>query len=148
MTKQVRENKIPDLADKHFDKIVHVGHSFGSILSYSLTAVDPSASDGIVLTGFSQNASFIAYFLLGGGFVKANSLPPLTAFPNGYLAPATESAVQTNFFAPGMFDPAILQQGFQNGQPVTVGELLTLGANSGSPNSFAGPALIITGGET
>jgi pimeloyl-ACP methyl ester carboxylesterase len=38
-------------------KIVHVGHSFGSILSYSLAATYPSASDGLILTGFSTDMS-------------------------------------------------------------------------------------------
>lgn len=37
-----------------FEKIVHVGHSFGSIQTYALTAKYPNISDGIALTGFSQ----------------------------------------------------------------------------------------------
>lgn len=147
LTKQLRQGKIPELAERSFEKVVHVGHSFGSILSYSLTAEDPSASDGIILTGFSHIATYMPFFLLGGDFVKANSLKPLREYADGYIAPATKSAVHTNFFAPGEFDPAMLELAFQRGQPATIGEFLTLGAGSGNPNPFAGPALVITGGE-
>jgi len=132
---------------KPFHKVVHVGHSFGSEHTYALTAMYPNASDGIALTGFSQNGTFIPYFALGGNFETAHDLPNLTAYPNGYFASANARGVQTNFFSPGMFDPNILTLGFKTQQPVTVGELLTIGGETGSVNHFAGPALIITGGH-
>ena len=105
----------------------------------------PNISDGIALTGFSQNGSFVPFFALGSNFVQANSIASLAAFPNGYLAPASSVGVQIDFFAPGQFDPAILTLATATGQPVTVGELLTIGGESGSINHFAGPTLIITG---
>lgn len=42
-----------------FTKIVHVGHSFGSGLSYTLGAMYPDLTDALILTGFSQNTSFV-----------------------------------------------------------------------------------------
>lgn len=127
-------------------KVVHVGHSFGSIQTYALTSMYPSISDGIVLTGFSQNGTFVPYFALGSNFIEANQAAALSAYPNGYLAPASATGVQIDFFSPGMFDPAILALAFATGQPVTVGELLSLGSATASVNHFAGPCLIITGG--
>lgn len=129
-----------------FEKIVHVGHSFGSSQTYALTTADPSISDGIVLTGFSQNGTFAAYFELGSNFIIANTVPALSNYVTGYLAPASVQGAQIDFFAPGQFDPQVLMTAYMTGQPVTPGELLTLAGTSASVNSFAGPALVITGG--
>lgn len=145
LTEGLREGCI-DGVDDDFEKIVHVGHSFGSTHTYALTAMYPNISDGIALTGFSQNGSFVPFFQLGGNFidVKENeALAPL--YDHGYLAAGNPSGVQTNFFAPGSFDPEILTFAATTGQPVTIGELLTIGGETGSPNNFAGPVFVITG---
>lgn len=54
----LRKGTLPNVQHA-FSKIVHVGHSFGSALSYTMAAMHPTASDGLILTGFSQNGSFI-----------------------------------------------------------------------------------------
>ncbi|KAK3072373.1 hypothetical protein LTR53_006951 [Teratosphaeriaceae sp. CCFEE 6253] len=147
LTQQLRNGKIPGV-NKKFKKVAHVGHSFGSQHTYALTAMYPTISDGIALTGFSQNGSAVcgvAEFALGGNFIQANKAASLAQYPNGYLASANPTAVQVNFFAPGNFDPAILALAFKTGQPVTVGELLTFGGETGSINKFAGPTIIVTG---
>lgn len=46
-----------------FDKVVHVGQSFGSALSYTLAATHPNVTDGLILTGFSVNGSYLNQFL-------------------------------------------------------------------------------------
>lgn len=99
LTDKIRAGSIPGIPK--FNKVLHVGHSFGSEETYALTAMYPDVSDGIALTGFSQNGSFVSYFLLGGNFVQANKNPALASYVNGYIAPADASGVQTNFFAPG-----------------------------------------------
>ncbi|KAK6841961.1 hypothetical protein PG989_009500 [Apiospora arundinis] len=144
LTTMLRQNKIPEIKAR-FDKIVHVGHSFGSIQTYGLVAAYPESSDGIVLTGFSQNSNFLTYFLLGGNFVSANTITPLARYPAGYLAAGSVSGAQTCFFSPGQFDPLVLQAAASTGQPVTVGELLTIGGPSSTKNAFRGPAFVVTG---
>jgi pimeloyl-ACP methyl ester carboxylesterase len=145
LTEGVRDGCV-DGIDEHFEKIVHAGHSFGSTLTYGLTAKYPTISDGIALTGFSQNGSFVAFFMLGGNFIDVKNNPTLAPeYAHGYLASADASAVQTNFFSPGMFDPNILAFATATGQPVSVGELLTIGGATATLNLFAGPVLIITG---
>jgi pimeloyl-ACP methyl ester carboxylesterase len=67
------------------------------------------------------------------------------ALPDGYFASPEKTAVQIIFFAPGDFDPSILTYAFKNGQPVTIGELLSFGGETGSINNFAGPVHIVTG---
>jgi pimeloyl-ACP methyl ester carboxylesterase len=145
LTQALRSGAIEGI-DTPFDKVVHVGHSFGSAHTYALTAMYPTISDGIALTGFAQNGSFLPFFGLGGNFVDVKSNPVLApSYDHGYLAAGNPSAVHTNFFSPGSFDPEILTYAATTGQPVSVGELLTIGGETGSLNNFAGPVLIITG---
>ncbi|GAB7331401.1 hypothetical protein MBLNU13_g02824t1 [Cladosporium sp. NU13] len=129
-----------------YEKFVHAGHSYGSILTYALTARYPKLSDGIALTGFAQNGTFVPFFELGGNFIDVKENPDLAPqYAHGYLAAGDASGVQTNFFSPGAFDPKILAFAAKTGQPVTIGELLTIGGGTAAPNPFAGPVLIITG---
>ncbi|KAI4146251.1 MAG: hypothetical protein L6R39_003524 [Caloplaca ligustica] len=58
LTMMLRNGTLPNVPHA-FSKIVHVGHSFGSALSYLLAVMYPTASDGLILTGFSQNGSFL-----------------------------------------------------------------------------------------
>ncbi|KAK2013749.1 alpha/beta-hydrolase [Colletotrichum eremochloae] len=146
LTDKLRAGAIPELGHT-FEKIVHVGHSFGSIHSYALTAMYPGISDGVVLTGFSANASFFANFILGGAFIQAGEVPSLSNYPPGYIASSYEGAVQLNFFAPHNFDSEILTAAYKSRQPLTIGELLTVGGEVGSPSTFAKPVLVITGGN-
>lgn len=142
LTEQLRGGEISDISNA-FDKVVHVGHSFGSEHSYLLTAMHPNISDGIVLTGFSATGDYLPYFALGGNFVDAPNAG--LDYQHGYLAAGGESGVQTNFFSPGSFPPEFLTFATTNGQPVTLGELLTIGGEISVPNTYCGPVLVITG---
>jgi pimeloyl-ACP methyl ester carboxylesterase len=144
LTVDLRAGKVKGIS-KAYEKVVHIGHSFGSQHTYALTAMYPDLSDGIALTGFSQNGSFAAFFLLGGNFIEANNVPAFSSLPDGYFAGGDKTAVHINFFSPGDFDPAILTYAYKNGQPVTVGELLSFGGETASINKFAGPVHIVTG---
>lgn len=70
MTQKLRNCSFP-MVNHTFSKIVHVGHSFGSAQTYALTAMYPNISDGIVLTGFSLNGSFVGFFAAGANFQNA-----------------------------------------------------------------------------
>lgn len=144
LTEGLRHGSIKDVPQ--FNKVVHVGHSYGSEHTYSLTSMYPNISDGIALTGFSRNGSFVPYFELGGNFVDVKTNAALAPkYAHGYLAAGDASGVQTNFFSPGMFSNETLQYAASTGQPVTVGELLTIGGEVVPLNPFEGPALVITG---
>jgi pimeloyl-ACP methyl ester carboxylesterase len=58
VTTLLRAGQIPEITN-HYNKIIHVGHSFGSIQSYWLSALYPNNTDGLVLTGFSVNGTFL-----------------------------------------------------------------------------------------
>lgn len=147
LTQKLREGSIGGIGCA-FDKVVHVGHSFGSLQSYSLAVLYPGASDGLVLTGFSQASQYIAVFGAASNFVLANSLPSFKDYPDGYLASGDKSAVHTDFFAPGSFDPALLDLAYASGKPVTVGELLSISSATAFKNPLTGPVLIITGSKS
>ena len=58
----LRNGTFPQVPTK-FNKVVHVGHSFGSAQTYLLSALHPNATDGIILTGFSMNGTWVAQTL-------------------------------------------------------------------------------------
>lgn len=148
LTTQLRQGTIPGVGAS-FAKVLHVGHSFGSIQTYSLAVLHPEATDGLILTGFAQApVSSVADFALGGNYAQANALPGFAQYPDGYVGAGDASAVQAAFFAPGQFAPELLRLGYALGQPATVGELLTLGAQAAAVNPLTGPVLIITGGKS
>ncbi|GKT46328.1 uncharacterized protein ColSpa_06509 [Colletotrichum spaethianum] len=140
LTDKLRAGTIPQVGST-FDKIVHVGHSLGSIHTYALTAAYPDISDGIILTGFAPNVSSITALLLGGAFVQASD------YAKGYFALSYEGAMEICFFAPGNFDPAILTLAYDSSRPITVGELFTIGGEFGQLSAFAKPAFVIAGGK-
>lgn len=150
LTNLVRTGGLPGIAHK-YAKVVHVGHSFGSGLTFGLTAQGggggDSISDGIALTGFTKTTTYSLYFLHTAGFVAANTIPAFARFPDGYVVPGTPTGLQLAFFGPGQFDLDMAERAVQLSKPVTVGELLTKGGPGAGNSSFVNPVLIITGGE-
>lgn len=58
----LRKGTLPSVPHA-FTKIVSVGHSFGSGLSYALAAMDPTATDALILTGFSANTTYFPLWI-------------------------------------------------------------------------------------
>lgn len=144
LTLALREGNIEGVPQ--YNKIFHVGHSYGSTHTYALTAKYPGISDGITLTGFSQDGSYVSLFELAGNFVDVKTNPDLAPhYPHGYLTIGDPTGVQTNFFAPDAFDPKILDYTVSIGKPLTIGELLTFSGDTATNNTFGGPVLIVTG---
>lgn len=146
LTKLLRQSKVPGIKTK-FDKIFHVGHSFGSILTYGLTTTYPEDSDGIVLTGFSITESFLTWFGYACNFVVANTNPAFKQFPIGYVAQGTAQAFQAAAFGPRNVDLDIMAAASPISQPIPIGEILTIGVPQLVPNPFGGPVLVLDGGK-
>ena len=177
ITNMLRQGTLPQVQHA-FDKVLHVGHSFGSAQTYALVAMDPDLSDGIALTGFSMNSSFVGYFAAGNDLRQAYLNQPVRfgnsstmsniqqalqdlaltdyfSYPNpaanpglnypaGYLVNSNVNALQYLFLFPGYFDTEIAYYGEQGKQPVTVGEILTLGSIP-MMNGYKGPVQVVTG---
>ncbi|KAI7222727.1 alpha/beta-hydrolase [Hortaea werneckii] len=137
------------LADKAFDKVIGVGHSFGSIITEAITAQYPSTLDAAILTGFSTNTTALAPFLQGLNLAIANENQPSRFFQlsNGYLVSSNIISQQTGFFrAPG-FDPSILKLAELTKGSVTLGELFTQGSAAAPATQYNGSVAVVDGHE-
>lgn len=207
VTTKLRSGAIDQIGS--YKKIIHVGHSFGSVQSYWLSALYPNNTDGLVLTGYSTASQFLAYFAAGANFHSARlnqplrfgnvsisglqqlaakynvsmdlvpalqqlvekaglnlsapdvwnlvgstevgnlingfnkTAPPLN-YPSGYFANSDLTSDQYLFLYPGNYDVGLAVAGEQSKQPVTTGELLTIGS-APKMSTFTGPAFVITG---
>ncbi|KUJ13436.1 uncharacterized protein LY89DRAFT_737415 [Mollisia scopiformis] len=119
-------------------KIVHVGHSYGSILSHALVAEDPTISDGVLLTGIAYNASTtdFAAFVEASRLNIANTVEPqkYPGLDSGYLEPADVLGLAAAFFHEGNYDKEILWYADEIAQPLSVIEFVT-----GSPLMLTKP---------
>ncbi|KAK8049100.1 hypothetical protein PG994_010830 [Apiospora phragmitis] len=124
-----------------FDKIVHVGHSLGSSVVYALAAVD-----GLVLTGWSTVPDFMSAGFIGLHLEQARPKGgPLAGYAPGYVVMGDVTALHTDFFAPGAYDPAILAPAYAATQPTTVGEIATGSYMASTKLEVTVPSLVITG---
>jgi pimeloyl-ACP methyl ester carboxylesterase len=91
-------------------KIVHVGHSYGSILTQALITAYPTISDGVILKGSGYNVSGAGLFAEAVRFNIANTVFPrkYPGLDSGYLAFADPYGNAAGFFHPGSFGKEIL----------------------------------------
>lgn len=124
----------PDIFTKA-SKIVHIGHSYGTAITWGFLATYPGESEGGILTGFVLNAhsgdtgrsSWCARY--------AATADPAWDRPSGYIV-NTKTGIQTSFFGGDpatAFTPELLEIGNDLKQPVAVGELASSGQVIGLP---------------
>lgn len=108
LTMMLRNGTLPQVPHA-FDKIVHVGHSFGSLLSYELAAMYPTASDALILTGFSLNGAFLPETLGTWNSKLARLNQP---FRFGNISPsairALEQSLNTSLFGLSLSFPELI----------------------------------------
>jgi pimeloyl-ACP methyl ester carboxylesterase len=208
VTTKLRKGRIPEIG-KSYNTVIHVGHSFGSVQSYWLSALYPNNTDGVVLTGFSVVGQFLPYIVAGWNLHSARLNQPLRLgnasnegvrklatqygldknlvsglqkileaagvdltsqevwnevattevldlitgynqsfphynYPSGYMVSSDLTALQYAFLFPGNYDVGIALAGETTKQPVTTGELLTIGSSPMS-SPFTGPVIVVTG---
>ncbi len=123
-------------------KVVHVGHSFGSLLTISMLATYGNLSDGAILTGFvitSQSGKVdVAHF--DHDFAREQDPVRFGDYPSGYFVLTTESDLQKLYFRKGGFEPELLTYTNTIKQPEAVG-LYASGDSYGFPpaNEYTGP---------
>ena len=92
MTKMLRTSALHDIPYS-FSKIIHVGHSFGSSLIYNLASQYPTASDALILTGFSLSGSYVGTVIAGFDSQIASLNQPLRFGTQDYAAIAEALAI-------------------------------------------------------
>jgi pimeloyl-ACP methyl ester carboxylesterase len=126
-------------------KIIHVGHSLGSIITVGLLQVNGSISDGAVLTGFIPNTKLGGANVATWGFEFARESDPRRFGDrgSGYIVQKTKYNVLLSFLKKGAFEPALLDYAEQIKQPNTVSEFISIGAVFGTPaKDFKGPVQV------
>ena len=143
LTQLARGGKLSSRIPKP-EKVVHVGHSYGSLVSNALAAAQPSLSDGLVLTGFSHNSSFTSSFLWPLSFHLAREENPrlFGGLSSGYLIWGDKYDNQAAFFNYPFFDTAVLEQAEKNKAPFALAELLSITAVPLAAPQFKGPVLV------
>ncbi|KAI5798853.1 Alpha/Beta hydrolase protein [Geopyxis carbonaria] len=154
LTKKLRSHKLTLPGAVKPAKLVHVGHSFGSMLSASLAAKYPADSDGLVLTGFAHNVTYLQASLATWAFRSAAENQPARFGDlkgSEYLTWADAWNQQVFFLsAPGdSFDSAILKVNEDKyKQPAALGTFLTIGKLFEvlfQEIKFAKPVVVVTG---
>jgi pimeloyl-ACP methyl ester carboxylesterase len=117
------------------DKIVHVGHSFGTICTIGLLQINGSISDGAILTGFLPNNQLGGISVGTWGFEFARESDPqrFSDRGSGYIVQKTKYNVLLSFLKKGTFEPALLDYAEQIKQPNSLSEFISIGAIFGTP---------------
>jgi pimeloyl-ACP methyl ester carboxylesterase len=126
LTVMVRNGTLSSIAEVSNlpSKIIHIGHSYGSFLTYGFLTKYGNLTDGAILTGY-----LVSEFLgkLGSTIwsyeFAATSSPPFDR-PSGYVV-AKKNGVQNVFFggdSKTAFTPELLDYGNEIKQPMPIGE--------------------------
>lgn len=144
LTTKLRNGTLDACVPKPSGLVLHVGHSYGSLLTNVLAASAPSLTDGIALTGYSLNSSFQGQFLINSGMhlMKENHPARFANRSTGFLTWPDELANQYSFFAFPFFDPAVLAYVEAHKFPFSLAELLTETLVPVNASAFTGPALV------
>jgi len=134
---------------RQHDKIVGVGHSYGSIQTQAVTMEYPQLLDGAVLTGFSTNSSNLPGYLQAASYSIANKIFPdrLASKPDTWLVTGSNASDIMGFFYPPYYSEASFDLSRSTEQPVTLGSLFTVGKVGGEATNFTGPVHVVNGAK-
>ena len=138
-----------------FDKIIHVSHSFGSILTSLFLSTYGNESDAAVLTGFIENVHLAELRKTSADLEYAPQSDP-TLFgdrTSGYMVGGTVSSFQAGFFSTqtnattgvGGFDPEVLEYAFSTRGTATTSEFGALPVDFAPAEAFQGPLQYVLG---
>ena len=132
-----------------FGKVIHVGHSFGSVLTNAFLAMYGNLSDAAVLTGYILNEHFteMQKAAFGLEYAPQNNMTLFGDRSSGYMICGTLGGFQTVFFSTqadvttgiGGFDKEVLDYAFSIRQTITTSEFLPPVLNLGAAPLFEGP---------
>jgi pimeloyl-ACP methyl ester carboxylesterase len=160
ITEIIRSGGLPKHCNNaiNWTKIIHVGHSLGSFITYTLTSLYPTLSDAAVLTGLVPSNESTSVKVSSQDFQYAPEVDPelFSDSSSGYIVPGSKTSLQVGFFSSkvdktsglGGFDPNLLDYAWDIRQPITVTELGTGGLllfNNPVAPGFKGPVQFMAG---
>lgn len=136
------------IGGRKWSKVVGIGHSYGAIQVQQVTVANPELFDGVVLQGFSANATFFPNVFQSFGMTigkTISDLPQLSDKPPVWLATGTPATNQIPywhfpFYANGAFELAR-----SNEQGVTLGTFLSIASVGGVAAGFKNPVQFLMG---
>ena len=131
---------------RRFDKVVLVGHSYGSYLGSAVANRYQAEVDALVLTAYSSTIDFDK--LITAKWASAGDIDPVRfgGLRKGYIAQANGSERAAAFYSGG-FDPAIPAADFAYADTFTDGEFGALGVLLEPAVNYTGPVLVVTAAE-
>ncbi|KIW65399.1 hypothetical protein PV04_07662 [Phialophora macrospora] len=138
----------PALRSYKPNKVVHVGHSLGSMTTMGFVSAYGDLTDGVLLTGslISNQSGFIQFSTFGFEYAPENDPELFADRSSGYLVQGTVSAAQQLFLRNGTFEPELLEYADKIKQTGCVGELISGAAVTGRPaTAYTGPVQFLVG---
>lgn len=136
-----------------FKKIIHVGHSFGSVLTTAFLATYGNLSDAAVITGYIINEHVAELRKTAFAFEYAAQSDPrlFSDRPSGYMTHGSKGGLQNIFFSTrgnaatgtGGFEPEVMNYAYSIRQTITTSELMVPRINVGRAEDFAGPVQFV-----
>ena len=132
---------------KTFDRVVFVGHSYGSVLGNSLATNHPGDAAAFILTDSGVSGIPVAVDLPQTVLIPAELFATSCAgFNPGYLATSSEPGHRGYLWGrPGSFDMGIFQTDYNQMDVVGLGELLSIEGVLKEAPASAAPVYIVTG---
>jgi pimeloyl-ACP methyl ester carboxylesterase len=138
-----------EIGGKKWEKVLLIGHSYGSVQSQAVTHMNPAAVDGVILTGYSASTVGVPFYLTSTVYTMAKMVFPdrFGGIPSEWLVTGTPYSAQQNFLYPATVIPASVTLNRETEQPVTQGSLFTIGSVDAPAPGFTGPVQVVTGQE-
>lgn len=133
---------------QQFDRIVGVGHSYGSVQLQASSATAPDLLDGIALTGYSNSTAGLTQFFAGSTLMPANQVQPdrFNNISSVYLLTGSAAADLTLFAWPPNYSPEAIEVArSQYSDVVNLGTLTSQATVQQPATNFAKPVFVISG---
>ncbi|XWW92321.1 hypothetical protein V2A60_000244 [Cordyceps javanica] len=143
-----RDGALPGVATK-FEKIIYVGHSYGSMIGNWIAQSNPTAIDQLHLTGFSENLLIGSpSIVLRPAWLPAALLAPARFFglDPGYLIATNRGGSESVYYSDNV-DQAVLDHEWETRGVITAGELLTALLGQGKAPDYKGDVFVVNGDQ-
>lgn len=141
-----RNGSLPGI-ETQFNKIIYVGHSYGSLMGNFIAATNPSAMDQLHLTGFSERLALGASsVLLRPSWHPASLTDPArySGLDAAYILATSREGCDKVFYH-GDMDAAVEDYAWKTRGTVTVGELLTALAGQFPAPGYKSDVFVVNG---
>jgi pimeloyl-ACP methyl ester carboxylesterase len=132
-----------------FEKIIYVGHSYGSIIGNALNSAYPNDADATILTGFSNFFKTIAPSVLALALPLPAELVQPSRYGNlndpGYWEFTGQSYFDYLFYYPGGYDTNFANYDWSTRGTITIGELITVLFGGVTADDYSNPVMVASG---